>query len=115
VIIVGLLAAGLAQLPNLRRRPVLAWPCGALVAGAFVFGKGSWALSVGYPNFVLASATAGLAILLAMSMSGELNPLRVFALGGLIVATAHGWVLLAPPSRGRVRRGTRSSEARSLA
>ena len=96
VLTAALLAAGVAQLPDLRRRPLFAWPLGALVVAAFLFGRGSWALSVGYPNFVLACATAGLAALLAAPMSGRLKPLRVFALGGLIVATAHGWILLVP-------------------
>lgn len=96
VLIAGLLAAGVAQLPRLRRRPSVAWPVAAVVVGAFVFGPGSAALASGYPNFVLACATVGLAALLATSMSRELGPLRIFALGGLVVATAHGWALLAP-------------------
>jgi hypothetical protein len=96
VLTAGLLAAGVAQLPGLRRRAVIAWPLAALVVGAFLFGPGSAALSTGYPNFVLACATVGLAALLAVPMSRELVPLRVFALGGLIVATVHAYVILAP-------------------
>jgi hypothetical protein len=96
VLTVMLLTAGLAQLPSLRRRPVLAWPLGALVVAAFLFGPGSWALYMAFPNFVLASATAGLAVLLATAMSGGLRPYHLVALGGLVVATVHGWVLLAP-------------------
>jgi len=96
VIIVGLLAAGVAQLPNLRRRPLLAWPCGALVSAAFLLGPGSWALSKGFPNFVWTCAVIGLIVLLATSTDGRVRALDVFALGGLVVATVHGWVLLAP-------------------
>ncbi len=91
-----LLTAGLAQLPSLRRRPVLAWPLGALLVAAFLFGPGSWAIYMAFPNFVLACATAGLAALLAMAVSGGLRPHHMVALGGLVVATVHGWVLLAP-------------------
>ena len=96
VITAGLLAAGVAQLPSLERRAPIAWPLAALVVAAFLFGPGSWALSAGFPNFVLACATVGLAALLAVPMTGELVPLRVFALGGLVVATVHGWALLTP-------------------
>ncbi len=91
-----MLASGVAQLSKLRRRPVLAWPFGALMVAAFMFGQGSAGVWNACPNFVLACATAGLVALLATPMSGELKPLRVFALGGLVVATVHGWVLLAP-------------------
>jgi hypothetical protein len=96
VVIAALLAAGVAQLPRLRRNAMLAWPLGALLVAVFLFGPGSWGLSKAFPNFVLACATVGLAVLVAMPMSGQLKPLPVFALGGLIVATTHGWVLLAP-------------------
>jgi hypothetical protein len=96
VLTTALLAAGVAQLPGLRRRPLFAWPLGSLVVAAFLFGNGNWALARGYGNFVLACATVGLAALLAAPMLDELKPLRVFALGGLVVATVHGWVLLAP-------------------
>ena len=95
VLIAVLLAAGVAQLPRLRRCALAAWPLAALIVGAFLFGPGSVALN-GYPNFVLACTTVGLATLLALPMVRELVPLRVFALGGLIVATVHGWALLAP-------------------
>lgn len=95
VLIAALLAAGVAQLPRLRRRPSVAWPVAAVVVGAFLFGPGS-ALANGYPNFVLACATVGLAALLATSMSRGFGPLRIFALGGLVVATVHTWALLAP-------------------
>jgi hypothetical protein len=96
VLTIWLLTAGLAQLPSLRRRPILAWPLGGLMVAAFLFGPGSWALYKAFPNFVLACATAGLAVLLATTMSGGLRPLQMAALGGLVVATVHGWVLLAP-------------------
>jgi hypothetical protein len=96
VLTAGLLAAGVAQLPSLRRRAAIAWPLAAVVVAAFLFGPGSWALSAGFPNFVLACATVGLAALLAVPMTRELVPLRVLALGGLIVATVHGWAPVAP-------------------
>jgi hypothetical protein len=96
VLTAALLAAGVAQLPSLRRRALLAWPLAATVVAAFLFGPGSAALANGFPNFVLACATVGLAALLALPMRRELAPLRVFALGGLVVASVHGWALLAP-------------------
>jgi len=96
ILIAVLLAAGVAQLPSLRRRPFFAWPMAAMVVGAFVLGTGSRALSYGQPNFIVACAASGLAVMLAAQISGALRPLHIFALGGLVVATVHSWTLLGP-------------------
>ncbi len=96
VLIAVLLAAGVAQLPSLRRRPLIAWPVGAMTVAAFLFGLGSLSMNRAWWNWLVTCAGVGLAVLLAASLSGELKPLKVFALGGIVVATVHGWLLLAP-------------------
>lgn len=96
VLTVVLLTAGLAHLPALRRRPAVAWPLAAAVVAAFLFGPGAVALASGWGNFVLACAAAALALLLAVSMTGRWTPWNALVLGGLVVATVHGWALLAP-------------------
>lgn len=96
VVTAVLLTAGIGQLPNLRRRPLLAWPIAGMVVGAFIFGQGTWALSIGWENFIWACAVAGLAVLIAVSMSREIALPGVLALGGLVIATVHGWALLTP-------------------
>ncbi len=96
VLVAVLLAAGVAQLPGLRRRPLIAWPVGAMTIAVFLFGLGSLSLNRAWWNWLVTCAGVGLASLLAASMSGEWKPLKVFALGGLVVATVHGWLLLAP-------------------
>jgi hypothetical protein len=96
VLIAVLLAAGVAQLPGLRRRALIAWPVGAMVVAAFLFGLGSLSMSRAWWNWLVACAAVGLAAMLAASSSDELKPLKVFALGGLVVATVHAWVFLGP-------------------
>jgi hypothetical protein len=96
VLVAVLLAAGVAQLPTLRNRGLIAWPLGAMTVAAFLFGLGSWSVSRAWWNWLVTCAAIGLAALLAVSMSGEIKPLKVFALGGLVVTTVHGWPLLAP-------------------
>ncbi len=96
VLVVVVLAAGVAQLPALRRHRLIAWPVGAMIVAAFLFGVGSLSLTRSWWNWSVTCAGVGLAVLLAASMSDEWKPLKVFALGGLVVATVHGWLLVAP-------------------
>lgn len=91
-----LLAAGLAQLPGFTRRPQWAWPLAALPIGAFLFGPGAVSVTAGYPNFVLACATVGLTACVAAGMGRIFMPVHAFATIGLLIATAHGWLLLLP-------------------
>ena len=91
-----LLAAGLAQVPSLSQRPYLAWPLIALPLTAFLVGPGSVAISAGYPNFVLACATAALTACVAIGLPRVVQPVQVLALVGLVMATALGWLLLLP-------------------
>ena len=63
---------------------------------AFLFGVGSLSMTRSWWNWLVGCAAIGLAALLAASMSDELKPLKVFALGGLVVATVHAWVFLGP-------------------
>lgn len=91
-----ILAAGLVQLPTLQRRPLLAWPLVAFPVAGFLVGPGTVALSGGFPNFVFACATIALTACVAVTMVKVVHPLLALALIGLVVATAHSWLLLLP-------------------
>ncbi len=95
-LLAALLVAGVVSLPALRQRPLVTWPIAALVAAAFVVGPGSVAISNSWPNFVFAAGTAGLATLVAAATFGRARLLSVLLLGGLVVATAHSWLPMAP-------------------
>lgn len=90
------LTAALAQLPGLVVRPLLAWPLSALVIAAFLFGPGSASVAAGFPNFVLSCALVVVSACVAVSTPRVLVPLQVGAIGGLLVAIAHTWLLLVP-------------------
>ncbi len=94
-LLAALLVAGVAQLPALRRRPLLTWPLAALVGAAYVAGPGAAAISSAFPNFVFAAGTAALAVLVGASTFGRARLLSVLLLGGLVVATANSWLPLA--------------------
>ena len=96
IAIAVILAAGLVQLPTLQRRPLIAWPLAAFPVAGFVVGPGTVALSGGYPNFVFACAAVALTACVAVTMVKVFHPLLVLALIGLVVATAHSWLLLLP-------------------
>lgn len=93
---VATLAAGVAQLPSLRRSAWAAWPLAGLVVSAFLFGAGASAFSSGFPNFIVGCASAALASFIVLGMTKAAQPLQAFALAGLVVATAHSWLLLLP-------------------
>ena len=95
-LLAALLVAGVVSLPALRRRPLVTWPISALVGAAYVVGPGSAAISNAFPNFVFAAGTTALAALVAAATFGRARLLSVFLLGGLVVATAHSWLPLAP-------------------
>jgi hypothetical protein len=90
------LSAGIVQIPLLQRRPSLAWPVVAFPVAGFVLGPGSQGISAGFPNFVLACVLVSLAACVAVTMPRVTNPLMLAALVGLVVATAHTWLLLLP-------------------
>ena len=92
------LAAGVAQLPTLQRSPWVAGGLAGLVVAAYLFGAGTTAFSAGFPNFIVGCATASLASFIVLGMTKAVQPLQAFTLAGLIVATAHSWLLLLPLS-----------------
>lgn len=96
VVVVVLIAAGLAQLPGLINRPQWAFPLIAIPIAGFLFGPGAVAVTTGYPNFVLACATVGLTACVALGMARVFQPIHALALMGLLVATAHSWLLILP-------------------
>ena len=95
-LLAALLVAGVVSLPTLRRRPLVTWPLATLVAAAYVVGPGAAAISNAFPNFVFAAGTAALAALAAAATFGRARLVSVLLLGGLVVATAHSWLPLAP-------------------
>lgn len=110
-----LLAAGVASLPFVRRRPFAAVPAVALVVGGFLLGPMGWVLHDGFPNFALATVLLACVPLVVLSVAQWPPTTYLVAIGGALVGVAHGWVpllvmalpaaavLLVPwPRRGRV-------------
>lgn len=93
---VTVLAAGIAQLPWLRRRAWLGLPLTLLGVAGFLLGPGTEALSAGFANFIFGACAAALSVLVAVTMARAVQPLYAMALAGLIAATAHSWLLLLP-------------------
>lgn len=89
-----LLTAGLSQLPRLRRRPAVAAPLAALAVGGFVIGPGATSFTHGFVNFVVVAALTACVPLVVVTMARVPLPVPLAALGGLLVAVAHGWVLM---------------------
>lgn len=111
----ALLAAGIAALPFVRRRPFAAAPAVALVVGGFLLGPTGWVLHDGFPNFALAAVLLACIPLIVLSLAQWPPTTHLVALGGALLGVAHGWVpllvmglpaaavLLVPwPRRGRV-------------
>ena len=96
VFFLTVLTAGLIQIPAVQRSPFLALPPIAFVAAAYLVGPGSTAISTGYPNFVIACAAVAMVGCVAVTMSRVLMPLQLALIAGLVVATAHSWLLLLP-------------------
>lgn len=95
-LLAALLVAGVVSLPTLRRRPLVTWPIATLVGAAYVVGPGAAAISSAFPNFVFAAGTTALTALVAAATYGRARLLNVLLLGGLVVATAHSWLPMAP-------------------
>lgn len=89
-----LVAAGLCALPQLRRRPAVATPVAALAVAALVIGPGAMSFAHGFVNFVVAAALTACVPLVVVGMPRVPLPVPLAALGGLLVAVAHGWALL---------------------
>lgn len=93
---VVVIAAAIAQLPALRVRPALVLPLAALPVTGYLLGPGTVSFASGFPNFVFACALVGIAGAIAITGARTFSPLTIFALSGLVVATAHSWLLLVP-------------------
>lgn len=94
VAVTTMLVAGLAALPWGRRNAWPLVPAGLAVAVATTIVPGGIAYVGGFPNFVVAAALAGCAVLLAATMPRIALPLHLAALVSLLVAVAQGWLLL---------------------
>ncbi|MFE6253980.1 hypothetical protein [Agromyces sp. NPDC057865] len=90
--------AGLASLPQLRRRPILASPLVALATIGFTTGPGAAGSLVlyGFPNFLQAASLLACIPLIVIPLRtiGPLAPL--LALSGAMLGIAHNWALLLP-------------------
>jgi len=97
VLLIGaavLVAAGLCAIPALRRRPAIATPVAAFAVAALVVGPGAMSFAHGFVNFVVAAALTACVPLVVVGMPRVTLPVPLAALGGLLVAVAHGWALL---------------------
>jgi len=93
VLAIGVLAAGVANLPTLARRPGVLVIAVAVVTAAFVLGPGAMALPSGFPNFFFACALAACVPLVVMTTDKVTTPVML-ALGGLLVGVANSWIFL---------------------
>jgi len=94
VLAVVTLIAGLCALPAMRRRPEIAAPLAAVLAGAMVLGPGQELFDAGFGSFLVPCVLAGAAVFAALLAPRVAAPVYVAALGGAIVGVAHGWLLL---------------------
>ncbi len=94
IIVVVMLVAGFCALPALRRRPAVAVPASAFVAGVFLFGPGADLIQGGIGNFTLACALVVAIALVAVPAVRVCSPLALAAIGGAVVGVATSWVLL---------------------
>ena len=94
IIVVVVLVAGFCALPVLRRRPAVAVPAGAFVAGVFLFGPGADLIQGGIGNFTLACALVVAVALVAVPAARVFDGLALAAIGGAVVGIATSWVLL---------------------
>lgn len=92
--VLAMVAAGLCALPRLRRRPAVATPLAALAVAALVVGPGGIGYAQGFVNFVPAVALTACVPLVVATMPRVTLPVPLAAVGALVVAVAHGWVLL---------------------
>lgn len=91
---VVIVVAGIAAVPTLRRRPLVAWIPAAAVTAAFLWGPGGLILADGFPNFFLGCALLAAVPLIAIPIARWPAPIHVLALGGAVVGIAHTWALL---------------------
>lgn len=94
IVAVTALVAGICALPRLRRRLAVAAPLVTLVTAGFVTGPGATALQDGFPNYVVACALVGMAVLLIVPLERVISPVILGAIGGAIVGIAYGWAFL---------------------
>jgi hypothetical protein len=93
-IAIVIVVAGIAALPSLRRRPLVAAIAAGVVAAAFLWGPGGLALADGFPNFFLACALLAAVPLIAIPIARWPAPVPLAALAGAVVGIAHSWALL---------------------
>ena len=91
---VVMVLAGIASIPALRRRPLVAAIAVGIAAAGFLWGPGGLVLEDGFPNFFLACALLATVPLIAIPIARWPAPLLLTALGGALVGIAASWALL---------------------
>lgn len=91
---VVMVVAGIASVPALRRRPLIAAVAVVVVGAGFLWGPGGLVLEDGFPNFFLACALVAAVPLVALPIARWPSPLLLAALGGALVGIAASWALL---------------------
>lgn len=94
VLLVLLLVAGVAAVPALRRRPLVAAMVAGVVTAALCWGPGGLVVAGGFPNFLTATALLACLPLLVIPSGRWPAPIPLLAVGGALVGIAHSWALL---------------------
>lgn len=101
VALVGLVAA-VAGHPSLRTRPGLVGLVTVAALAVLLLGQGSFALSYGFPGYLLAIIVLLAGVALAAGVlerkSAPTSNLQLLAVAGTAVVVAHSWSLLVPMS-----------------
>lgn len=91
---VVMVLAGIASIPALRRRPLVAAIAVGIAAAGFLWGPGGLVLEDGFPNFFVACALLATVPLLAVQIARWPTPVLLAALGGALAGIAASWALL---------------------
>ncbi len=92
---VTMVCAGVASIPYVRRRPLLATVLVVLVIVALTLGPGGGSLLLyGFPNFLLATCLLASIPLIVVTLGRIGWAWPLLALSGALVGIAHNWALL---------------------
>lgn len=96
VVLVGLLAAGIVQLPALRHRRLLTGVMVAFATSIVVIGPGATSFLRGHLNIGYSAVLLALLVCIAIAQPTVLRPVVFLAGAGLIVGATGSWPLLGP-------------------
>ena len=101
VALVVMATAGVCSLPALRRRPWWAFPAAVAVVAVLMVGPGGAVLFDGFAPYPVVLALLAVLPFLVVPAPRVVDPVRLAAVGGVLVGLAHGWtlaLLLAAPA-----------------